>query len=154
MKLLDIAEVSRQSGMAASALRFYEERGLILSVGRRGLKRLFEPKVLEQLGLIALGRAAGFTLEEVTSMLAPAGKLQIRRDRLAAKADELDIGIRRAIAMRNGLRHAARCSAPSHMECPTFRKLIRAAAAGLLAPESTKGNIKRVRRRPQGRVER
>lgn len=138
MKLLDIAEVSRQSGMAASALRFYEEKGLILSVGRRGLKRLFEPKVLEQLGLIALGRAAGFTLEEITSMLAPAGKLKISRDRLAAKADALDADIRYLIAMRNGLRHAARCSAPSHMECPTFRKLIRAAAAGLLAPKNEK----------------
>ena len=138
MKLLDIAEVSRQSGMAASALRFYEERGLIHSVGRRGLKRLFEKKVLEQLGLIALGRAAGFTLEEIISMLAPAGKVKIRRDRLAAKADELDADIRYLIAMRNGLRHAAKCSAPSHMECPTFRKLIRAAVAGLLTPESKK----------------
>lgn len=138
MKLLDIAQVSRQSGMAASALRYYEEKGLILSVGRRGLKRLFEPKVLEQLGLIALGRAAGFTLEEITSMLAPAGKLKISRDRLAAKADQLDSDIRHLIAMRNGLRHAARCSAPSHMECPTFRKLIRAAASGLLAPEKKK----------------
>lgn len=138
MKLLDIAEVSRQSGMAASALRFYEERGLIVSVGRRGLKRLFEPKVIEQLGLVALGRAAGFTLQEITSMLAPAGKLKISRDRLAAKADQLDADIRYLIAMRNGLRHAARCSAPSHMECPTFRKLIRAAAAGLLAPKSEK----------------
>lgn len=143
MKLLDIAEVSRQSGIAASALRFYEEKGLILSVGRRGLKRLFEPKVLEQLGLIALGRAAGFTLDEITSMLAPAGKLKISRDRLAAKADELDSDIRYLIAMRNGLRHAVRCSAPSHMECPTFRKLIRAAATGLLAPEGKKPGARR-----------
>lgn len=147
MKLLDIAEVSRQSGIAASALRFYEERGLILSVGRRGLRRLFEPKVLEQLGLIALGRAAGFTLEEIASMLAPAGKLKISRDRLAAKADELDSDIRYLIAMRNGLRHAARCSAPSHMECPTFRKLIRAAAAGVLAPKDKKAAAKHVRGR-------
>ncbi|MBX3535963.1 MAG: helix-turn-helix domain-containing protein [Xanthobacteraceae bacterium] len=147
MKLLDIAEVSRQSGIAASALRFYEEKGLIRSVGRRGLKRLFEPKVLEQLGLIALGRAAGFSLEEITSMLAPAGKLKISRDRLAAKAEELDSDIRHLIAMRNGLRHAAKCSAPSHMECPTFRKLIRAAASGLLAPEGKKANTKRVRAR-------
>jgi DNA-binding transcriptional MerR regulator len=147
MKLLDIAEVARQSGIAASALRFYEEKGLILSVGRRGLKRLFEPKVIEQLGLIALGRAAGFTLEEIASMLAPAGKLQIRRDRLDAKADELDTDIRYLIAMRNGLRHAAKCSAPSHMECPTFRKLIRAAAAGVLAPKDKKAAAKRVRGR-------
>ncbi len=143
MKLLDIAEVSRQSGMAASALRFYEERGLIVSVGRRGLKRLFEPKVLEQLGLVALGRAAGFTLEEIATMLAPAGKLKISRDRLAAKADQLDADIRYLIAMRNGLRHAAKCSAPSHMECPTFRKLIRAAAMGVLTAERGKSGVRK-----------
>jgi DNA-binding transcriptional MerR regulator len=138
MKLFDIAEVARQSGTPASALRFYEEKGLILPVGRRGLRRLFEPKVFEQLGLIALGQAAGFSLKEIAGMLAPAGKVQIRRDKLSAKADELDSSIRHLIAMRNGLRHAAKCSAPSHMECPTFRKLVRAAIAGLLTPEHAK----------------
>ena len=47
MKLLDIAEVARRSGLPASTLRFYEEKGLIDSVGRHGLRRLFGPDVLE-----------------------------------------------------------------------------------------------------------
>lgn len=38
---MDIAEVSRRSGLPASALRFYEDKGLIRSIGRRGLRRLF-----------------------------------------------------------------------------------------------------------------
>ena len=87
---LDIAEVARRSGTPASALRFYEERGLIKSIGRRGLRRLFDPAVLQQLALIALGRAGGFSLDEIASMFAPDGKPRIRRDRLKAKADELD----------------------------------------------------------------
>jgi hypothetical protein len=49
---------------------------------------------------------------------------------LAAKAQELDRTIRRLSAMRDGLRHAAACPAPSHMECPTFRRLLAAAAWG------------------------
>jgi DNA-binding transcriptional MerR regulator len=60
---MDIAEVARRSGLPASTLRFYDETGLIRSVGRKGLRRLFEPAVLERLSLIALGRNAGFSLE-------------------------------------------------------------------------------------------
>lgn len=142
MKLLDIAEVSRITGQPASALRFYEEKKLINSIGRSGLRRLFEPSVLERLALIALGRTAGFSLQEIAQMFSPAGKLSIRREKLTAKADELDRTIKHMTAMRNGLRHAANCSAPSHMECPTFRRLVHAAAKGHLTPsEST----------PQGR---
>jgi DNA-binding transcriptional MerR regulator len=146
MNLLDIAEVAHRSGVPASALRFYEEKGLIAPVGRRGLRRLFEPDVLERLALVALGGTAGFTLEEIAGMFAPGGKLRIRRERLAAKADELDNTIRHLAAMRDGLRHAAKCSAPSHMECPTFRRLIRVAAAGRLSPGKM-GTAKRKRRK-------
>ena len=127
MQLLDIAEVSARAGVPASALRFYEEKGLIASVGRRGLPRLFEPVVLDHLALIALGRLAGFSLEEIAGMFSPNGRLRIRREQLVAKADELDDTIRRLTAMRDGLRHAAVCKAPSHLECPTFRRLVNAA---------------------------
>lgn len=134
MKALDIAEVARRSGTPASALRFYEEKGLIRSIGRRGLRRLFDPRVLEQLALIALGRAGGFSLDEIAAMFGPDGRPRIRRDRLAAKADDLDRLIRRLTAMRDGLRHAANCPAPSHMECPQFVRMVRLAGAGRLNP--------------------
>jgi DNA-binding transcriptional MerR regulator len=127
---LDITEVARRSGVPASTLRFYEEKGLIASIGRRGLRRLFEPSVLERLALIALGRAAGFSLEEIARMFAPDGRPRIDRQLLAAKAEELDRTIRELSAMRDGLRHAAACPAPSHLECPTFRRHLRAAASG------------------------
>lgn len=127
MKFIDIAEVATQAGVPASTLRFYEEKGLIGAVGRRGLRRLFTQDVLERLALIALGRQAGFSLDEIAGMFSPDGRLRIRRDELSAKADDLDHTIRRLAAMRDGLRHAAKCTAPSHLECPTFRRLVRAA---------------------------
>jgi DNA-binding transcriptional MerR regulator len=130
---VDITEVSRRTGLPASTLRFYEERGLIHSIGRSGLRRLFDPGILERLALIALGRAAGFSLDEIVAMFAAGRRPRIDRQRLAAKADEIDATIRRLGAMRDGLRHAAACSAPSHMECPTFMRLVRAAASGALA---------------------
>lgn len=128
---MDIAEVAKLSGVPASALRFYEEKGLIASVGRRGLRREFSSNVLERLALIALGRSAGFSLDEIAQMFTPSGKPRIDRGVLAAKADELDDTIRRLSAMRNGLRHAAVCPARSHMECPTFRRLMKGALSGI-----------------------
>ncbi|MCC7267038.1 MAG: helix-turn-helix domain-containing protein [Caulobacteraceae bacterium] len=132
MKLLDIAEVARRSATPASTLRFYEEKGLIASVGRRGLKRLFDPKVLERLALIALGRAAGFSLGEIGEMFAADGRPRIERERLLAKAEELDLAIGRLATMRDGLRHAAACQAPSMLECPHFLRIVRLAGAGRL----------------------
>jgi DNA-binding transcriptional MerR regulator len=133
MRNLDIAEVAEQCGVPASTLRFYEEKGLIESVGRRGLRRVFAASVLERLALIALGRAAGFSLDEIAQMFAPDGRLRIDRHKLAAKAKELDATIRKLTAMRDGLRHAVACTAPSHMECPKFRRIVKAAAAGAFA---------------------
>ena len=141
MRDLDIVEVARLTGLPASALRFYEEKRLIHAVGRRGLRRLFDPEVLERLGVIALGRVAGFSLKEMAAMFGTGLKPNIDRRALATRADELDKTIRELIALRNGLRHAAKCPAPSHFECPTFRKLVRAAGAGALGP------AKRSRRR-------
>lgn len=54
--------MAKRAGVAASTLRFYEEKGLFASVGRQGLRRRFDPGVLEQLTLIALGQVAGFSL--------------------------------------------------------------------------------------------
>lgn len=121
---MDIAEVAKRSGMPASKLRYYEEKGLIASVGRQGLRRTFSPAVLEQLALIALGQTAGFSLDEIAQMFSADERPNIDRKMLAAKADQVDALIKRLQAMRNGLRHAVDCPAPSHMECPSFRRLL------------------------------
>jgi DNA-binding transcriptional MerR regulator len=145
MKLLDIGDVAHRSGLPASTLRYYEEKGLIASVGRRGLRRSFEPKVLERLALIALGQAAGFSLDEIGHMFAPDGKPRIDRSQLAARADELDRTIRQLSAMRDGLRHAAVCKAPSHMECPNFRRLMKLAGSRRLSATDLRGPVPRKR---------
>lgn len=127
MKVLDIGTVAQRSGLPASTLRYYEEKGLIASIGRHGLRRLFHPDVIERLALIALGRRAGFSLGEIAAMFGPDGRPQIDRRQLAAKADGLDRTIRQLTALREGLRHAARCPAPDHMACPTFQRMLRVA---------------------------
>lgn len=134
---MDISAVAKRSGVPASTLRFYEEKGLINSEGRQGLRRVFGPDIFERLALIALGRTAGFSLDEIAQMLGANGRLNIDRELLAKKADELDRTIQKLTAMRDGLRHAAVCSAPSHMECPKFIRLLGLAASGAIKSEGS-----------------
>ncbi|WEW96367.1 helix-turn-helix domain-containing protein [Pseudomonas nitroreducens] len=139
---MDIADVAKRSGVPASTLRFYEEKGLIVSLAKPGARRQFASQILDQLALITLGQSAGFSLEEIRSMFSGGGT-NIDRTMLAAKADELDATIRRLRAMSRGLRHAAACPAPSHAECPTFQRLVKAAAKSALEGKKERGRLRR-----------
>lgn len=125
---MDISEVARRTGLPASTLRFYESKGLIKAVSAAGERRRFAPGVLDQLALIALGQAGGLSLDEIQAMLSPAGALRVDRNLLLAKADSIDATVKRLRAMSQGLRHAAECPAANHAQCPTFQRLLKAAA--------------------------
>ncbi len=126
-KLLDIGEVAKYSGLPASTLRYYDEKGLINSVGRAGLRRVFSSDVLQRLSLISLGRLAGMSLQEISGLLVANGSSELDRAKLLDKADELEQTILQLTAMRDGLRHVAQCPEPSHFQCPKFNKMLRLA---------------------------
>lgn len=128
MKSIDIGALSQRSGLAPSALRYYEEIGLITSEARHGLRRQFGPEALLRLSLIALGKSAGFSLVEIAAMLGKDGMPDLPRSDLHARADTVDHQIRNLTALRDTLRHVADCRAPSHLECPSFRKLLKVAS--------------------------
>lgn len=134
MKKLEISEVSRLTGHAASALRYYELIGLIVPSGRIGIRRTYLPEVLDRLAIISLGRAAGFSLQEIGEVFLDTNKASLDREKLRAKAGELDEIISRLKDVRDGLLHTAECKAPSHMECPNFQRILKAARLGLVSP--------------------
>ena len=70
---MDISDVSKRTGIPSSALRYYERKGLLRSARGNGGRRRFAADVEEQLALIALGQAAGLSLDEIGSMLSPHG---------------------------------------------------------------------------------
>ena len=127
---MDIAEVAKKENVATSTLRFYEEKGLIKSIGRQGLRRQYAKQVLEQLALIALGRAAGFSLDEIAHMFGEGGQPELDRAMLAEKADQLEQMTKRLHFISEGLKHAAVCPAENHMQCATFQKFLKSAIAG------------------------
>jgi DNA-binding transcriptional MerR regulator len=124
---MDIGELAAQSGLSASALRYYEEVGLITSIGRRGLRRQFGPEALWQVRLATLGKKAGFTLSEIAALSSTGRASGLPRAALHARRREIDRQIRELTALREVLGHVAACPAPNHFECPRFQKLLRIA---------------------------
>lgn len=119
---LDIGLVVELTGVSASALRFYERRGLIASSGRNGLRRTFAPEVVDRLRLIACAQAAGFTLAQIARFLVATPHDSDLRTRMAERADELDREIERLTRMRDSLRHATTCTHVPLVECPDFKR--------------------------------
>ncbi|WP_433354220.1 MerR family transcriptional regulator [Microtetraspora malaysiensis] len=122
--LLDIGEVAERTGLAASALRFYERKGLISSTGRNGLRRAYRPEVLERLGLIMCARSAGFGIAEIGSFLGAGPGDQEVREKMAVKAGELNQRIAQLTRLRDALDHAATCDHEPLTECPDFKRAV------------------------------
>lgn len=99
--------------------------GLIQSIGRKGLRRQYAPKIINKLNIISLGRIAGLSLNEITTMFNESNQLTIDRNLLAQKASDIDLNIKRLKAIRDSLNHVASCPQSDHLECPSFQKLMK-----------------------------
>ena len=118
---LDIAEVALRCGLAPSALRFYERRGLIAPSGRNGLRRTYAAGVVQRLNLIQCAKSAGFSLAQIARFLAATPSDAKLRRQMAMRAEQIDAEIDRLRRMRDSLRHAAVCTHSPLVECPHFK---------------------------------
>jgi MerR family transcriptional regulator, redox-sensitive transcriptional activator SoxR len=119
---LTIGEVAYRSGVAPSALRFYEEEGLIASRRTTGNQRRYERAVLRRVALIQAGRAAGIPLDRIRAALAslPAHRTPSRRDweRLSRGwREDIDQRIATLEAIRNRLSTCIGCGCLSIDAC-------------------------------------
>ena len=119
---LSIGEVSTRSGVAPSALRFYEREGLIASTRTDGNQRRYERAVLRRIAFIQAGRAAGIPLADVNAALErlPANRIPSRRDweRLSNRwRADLDERIATLEALRNRLTTCIGCGCLSIDKC-------------------------------------
>ena len=119
--MLTIGEVADRTGIAASALRYYEREGLIPLADRRGGKRVYGEDILDRLALIAVAKAAGFKVAEIRTLLSgfarrtPPGQ---RWRKLAhAKLAELEERMAEVERMKRVLEAVTRCECPTLEEC-------------------------------------
>ncbi|MEV6237715.1 MerR family transcriptional regulator [Lentzea sp. NPDC051838] len=120
--VLDIAEVAEKTGLAPSALRFYEKKGLLTPSGRNGLRRTYDPEVLERLELINCARRAGFSIAEISGFLVATPGDTALRAKMAEKVAVLNEDIARLVRMRDSLDHASTCTHEPLVECPDFKR--------------------------------
>jgi DNA-binding transcriptional MerR regulator len=107
---LSISDVAAASGLRPSALRYYEEAGLITPAGRRGGRRIYRPDVLSRLALAALAQEVGFTVPEIAALLGGHANNKERwREMAERKLGEIDLQMERLQAMKRLLRAAAAC---------------------------------------------
>jgi len=125
--LLPIGELARRTGVATSALRYYERIGLLPPAERASQRRHYPPSVAERVALIRLYQDAGFTLEEIGRMLA--ARSQGRRgwgDLAEHKIAELDARIADAQRAKTLIKHALECPHRDLLTCPSFRSALEA----------------------------
>jgi MerR family transcriptional regulator, redox-sensitive transcriptional activator SoxR len=132
---LSIGEVAERSGVAPSALRFYERRGLISSTRTDGNQRRYERAVLRRIAFVQAGRAAGISLERIGAALAklPSRRTPTRDDweRLSNRwRDDLDARIATLEALRERLTTCIGCGCLSIDKCELLNPDDEAAALG------------------------
>jgi DNA-binding transcriptional MerR regulator len=123
--LVPIGEMARRTGVATSALRYYERIGLLSPAGRSGRRRHYQQSSAERVALIRLCQDAGFTLAEIGQLLAATSRGRREWDRLAErKIAELDTRIADAERARKLVKHALECPHPDLLTCPNFRSAL------------------------------
>jgi MerR family redox-sensitive transcriptional activator SoxR len=132
---MTIGELSARSGVSASALRFYERKGLIESRRTDGNQRRYEPVTLRLVALIQAGKAAGIPLDRIRAALRtlPAGKAPTKRDweRLSRTwRKELDARLLALESIRNRLTTCIGCGCLSLRTCGLLNPDDEAATAG------------------------
>jgi DNA-binding transcriptional MerR regulator len=130
-RLLTIGELARRTGVATSALRYWEELGLLPLVVRVSGQRRYPESALGLVGLILLLRDVGFSLAEQKALLAshavaPGDWRWFLRHKLA----DLDDQMAKAQTAREAIKHALRCPHEDIIECPNFARVVAGRLAG------------------------
>jgi DNA-binding transcriptional MerR regulator len=121
---LSIGEVAAKARISVSAIRFYERRGLLPVAERVAGRRRFGPDTVRRLEIIAVGKRAGFSLEEIRRLLDSIDRRAPAHEQLqtlaAGKLPEIDAAIERAQAKREWLAAARVCGCDSLDDCVLF----------------------------------
>ena len=130
-RLLTIGELARHAGVATSALRYWEDRGLLPAPARISGQRRYTESAVALVGVILLLRDVGFSLAEQQALMASRGDAPDEWRRLARrKLAELDERIVKARAAREAIEHALLCPHEDILQCPNFTSLITARLSG------------------------
>lgn len=134
-KLLSIGELAERTGVATTALRYYDELGLVRPAARASGRRRYDASAVGEVGAIVLLREVGFSLAEI-GYLMPGGEGRSWREIVDRKLVELAEQQHRLDVARAALAHARRCPAGEPMRCPRFWLITEGRLRGLSLEDS------------------
>ena len=124
MQEIDIGDLASKVKCSTATLRFYEEKGLIKSIGRKGLRRQYPIDTVHIIALIKLMKNGGLSLKDIQNIFVKDQKIQVNPDTLQIKMIEMVSKIQTLQHSLEVLKHIQSCPYPEHMECPEFQKLL------------------------------
>jgi DNA-binding transcriptional MerR regulator len=132
--LRSIGELSERTGVPTTALRYYDELGLVRPAARAAGRRPYAASAVREVGLILFLRKIGFSLAEIGRFIA--GERQSRRDMIDHKLAQLAEQQHRIEVARTALEHGRQCPASDLMKCSRFWSIIEGQLRGLSLEES------------------
>jgi DNA-binding transcriptional MerR regulator len=128
---LTIGELAQRTGVATSALRYWEQLGLLPLPARVSGQRRYPPSAVGLVGMILLMRDVGFTLRDLKMLVASGSSAGDGwRELHQRKLTELDQRIAEAQAARTAIAHALACPHEHIFQCPNFGSVVAARLAG------------------------
>ncbi|WP_269915467.1 MerR family transcriptional regulator [Acinetobacter sp. HY1485] len=124
MQEIDIGDLADRVQCSTATLRFYEEKGLIKSIGRKGLRRQYSINTIHIVALIKLMKNGGLSLKDIQNIFIKDQKIKVNQDILEIKMSEMVSKVQTLQRSLEVLKHIQSCPYPEHMECPEFQKLI------------------------------
>lgn len=131
---MSIGELSERTGVRTSALRYYDDLGLVRPAARTAGQRRYPASAVRDIGLIVYFRDLGFTLAEIKHFMS--GERRSRRDLIDRKLTELAERQRRIQVALEVLEHGRVCRADDQLRCPRFWSIIEDHQHGLSIEES------------------
>lgn len=124
MQEIDIGVLSLQTEVSTATIRFYESKGLIKSIGRKGLRRQYPTHTVETISLIKLLKNSGLSLKEIGEVFIENSKIKIDRNLIDEKTDQIEKKINQLKELLLILQHLKSCPYKEHLSCPDFINML------------------------------
>lgn len=121
---IDIGVLSKQTGLSTAAIRFYESKGLIKSIGRKGLRRQYSKQVIQTISLVKILRNGGLSLSEIEKIFLQESKIKVSRELIDNKYNEIEEKIINLKNLLVILQHVKSCPYQDHLSCPDFLEML------------------------------
>lgn len=124
MQEIDIGDLAMKVGVSTATIRFYESKGLIKPLGRKGLRRQYPQNTIQIIILIKLLKNSGLSLKEIKEIFILDRKIDVNRSLIDAKSNQIEEKISNLKNLLMILQHIKYCPYAEHVSCPEFLKML------------------------------